>query len=289
MNNMARNYPVYRHSAFVSAYDDEGVRPEQISRQQREDNLEQVMQRFFAGNDQSESLQREAIARSLNPGADFAARLQEAEVLADGGFGPQLFAPSDMVAAAFREYARTELGAVALARLIAWDNRYITQGWRTPDGALTEAGIRAYGAGKWRPLRVASNGEDADTVTPSGALVLPDILTREYYSTGDIADPLAIIHHELKAHVLPLKEAKGLVPGREMELICIRLESEMLRELGMPARRLNWGRDDGTLDHTLHEASEEYFHGLVRYADGHLMQINPDTEEVLGPARVKAG
>lgn len=126
-------------------------------------------------------------------------------------------------------------------------------------------------------------------MTPSGVLVLPDSFIRESYSTGDIADPLAIIHHELKAHVLPLKEAAGLVPGREMELICIRLESEMLQEQDLPARRLNWGRDDGTLDHTLHETSERYFHGLVRYDDydRSLVEINPATESVIGLARVK--
>jgi hypothetical protein len=62
---------------------------------------------------------------------------------------------------------------------------------------------------------------------------------------------LLILHHEIKAHVLPLIEAEGLAPGREIELICVRLKSEMLRELGLPERKFNWGRDDGTLDYIL--------------------------------------
>jgi hypothetical protein len=288
MHNLARNYRNMRPSVVISAYDDEGVTPGELAQQQRKDNVELIIERFFAGKNAIQNLEREALARSINPGPDFAERVRQAEALADGGFGPELLAPSNMVEEAFRDYAQTELGAVALARLIAWDNRFIAIGWREANGALTEEGIKAYGEGQWRPLRVASNGHGPDTVTPSGVLVLPDRFFQEYYSTGDIANPLAILHHEIKAHVLPLKEAKGLVPGRDMELICIRLESKMLRELGLPTRRLNWGRDDGTLDHTLHEPSERYFHGLVRYDDdGELVEIEPETERTIGPARVK--
>jgi hypothetical protein len=288
MNNLALNDRGIRPTAVISAYDDHGVIPDEISQQQRSENAEQVIQRFFVGKNTIYNLELEALARCINPGPEFAERLREGEALANGGFGPELLAPSTMVEAAFREYAQTELGAVALARLLAWDNRFIEMGWRASNGALTEAGIQAYGDGKWRPLRVASNGNGSDTVTPSGALVLPDSFFQEYYSTGDISHPLAILHHEIKAHVLPLKEAKALVPGRDMELICIRLESEMLRELDLPERRLNWGKDDGTLDHTLHEPSEQYYHGLVRYDDGGtLVEIEPETERTLGWARVK--
>lgn len=289
MSNPAFNTMIINRSVAVSAYDDEGVNPAAITPWQRKENVEQVIQRFFAGKNAMGNLALEALARSINPGPAFVERLLEAAELADGGFGPVLVAPSTMVEAAFREYALTELGAVALARLIDWDNRFIAMGWRKANGELTEPGIDAYGKGQWRPLRVASNGEGADTVTPSGALVLPDRFHEEFYSTGDVAHPLAILHHEIKAHVLPLKEAKGLVPGRDMELICIRLESEMLRELGLPERRLNWGRDDGTLDQTLHEPSEQYFHGLVRIDDkGKLIEVDPATDHVIGFARVKA-
>ena len=281
--------PIVLTDRVISDYDDFGVRPEEVTPQQRKENVERVIQHFFVGKNYIENIEREAIARSINPGPDFVEKLLEAEDQADGGFGPELEAPSTMVEEAFVEYAQTELGAVALARLIEWDDRFIEIGWRETNGALTEAGIYAYGEGQWRPFRVASNGEDADTVTPSGALVLPDSFDEEYYSTGDVSNPLAILHHEIKAHVLPLKEAEGLVPGREMELICIRLESEMLRELGLPERQLNWGKDDGTLDHTLHESSERYFHGLVRYDEyGKLVEIDPETNRKIGLARVKS-
>jgi len=274
-------------SIVVSAYDDEGVKPYELSPRQRMDNVELVIQRFFVEKNSSENLEREAIARNLNAGSDFSERLLDEMEMAKGGFGIELLAPSKMVEDAFSEYAQIELGAVALARLITWDNRFIEKGWRKVDGALTEDGIQAYGAGKWRPFRVASNGDNSDTVTPSGALVLPDVFHEEDYSTGDVSNPLAILHHEIKAHVLPLKEGEGLVPGREMELICIRLESEMLRELGLAERQLNWGKDDGSLDHTLHEASERYFHGLVRYDDGKLIEVDPENDLVIGPARIK--
>lgn len=261
-----------------------------ISPEQRERTVETVIRRFFVGKAVPPNHGREAIARSINPGPDFMHRLTEEEELAEGGFGPELTAPSASVEAAFRAYAHTELGAVALARLIKWDNTFIEKKWRKPDGALTEAGIKAYGDGLWRPFRVASNGEESDTVTQSGAMVLPDNFPdEEFYSTGDVLNPLAILHHELMAHVLPLKAAEGLEPGREMELICIRFESEMLRELGLRERHLNWGKDDGTLDHTLHEPSEQYFEGLVRYnRKGELVEIDPETDTVIGPAKAIA-
>ena len=295
MSNLALDNFIVHPSAVVLAnsvvsdYDDFGVKPDDLSPQQRKENVGRIIQRFFVGENSGGNIEREAIARSINPGPDFIERLSEADDLADGGFGPELLAPSKKVEEAFVEYAQTELGAVALARLIEWDNRFIETGWRKKDGALTEEGINAYGEGQWRPFRIVSNGDNPDTVTPSGALVLPDSFDEEYYSTGDVSNPLAILHHEIKAHVLPLKEAEGLVPGREMELICIRLESEMLRELGLPERRLNWGKDDGTLDHTLHESSKQYFHGLVRYDDnGTLVEIDPETDRTIGLARVKS-
>jgi len=289
MNNLAQNNLIPPTSVFVSAYDDEGIKPDNISIKQRKDNVELIIQRFFVGKNNIKNIEREAIARNINPGQGFVKRLQDEEDFLCGGFSPELMAPSKMVEDAFRDYALTELGAVALARLITWDNQFIERGWRMPDGSLTEKGIHAYGENKWRPFRVCSNGEDSDAVTPSGALILPDMFNEEYYSTGDVSNPLAIIHHEIKAHVLPLKEGEGLVPGREMELICIRLESEMLRELGLPDRKLNWGLDDGTLNHTLHESSEQYYHGLVRYADsGKLVEVDPQTEQIIGIARIKS-
>lgn len=288
MNNLALKQWDKHTGMLVSAYDDEGITPDQITTEQRRKNVERVIRRFFVGKCKMQNLAREAIARSINPGPGFMDELEEEMVLAEGGFGPDLQAPSALVEAAFREYAQTDLGAVALARLLAWDDQFIEKGWREPGGAITEEGIMAYGEGKWRPFRVASNGTEADTVTPSGVLVLPDEFVQENYSTGDVSNPLAILHHEIKAHVLPMKEAEGLVPGREMELICIRLESEMLRELGLPERRLNWGRDDGTLDHTLHESSERYFYGLVCHDEfGTLVEVDPETGNVIGPARVK--
>lgn len=275
-------------SLVCSAYDDEGITPDQISLQQRRDNVAQVIERFFIGKAEIDDIEYESIVRSINPGDDFADRLEEERDMLAGGFAEALIAPSVLVEQAFYEYAETELGAVALHRLLTWDDQFIEQGWRTTGGALTEAGVMAYGSGQWRPFRVASNGDESDTVTPSGMLVLPDNFQEEYYSTGDVSNPLAILHHEIKAHVLPLKEAAGLVPGREMELICIRLESEMLEELGLPQRKLNWGKDDGTLDHTLHEASERYYHGLVRFDDqDHLIEIDPVTDQIIGPARFK--
>ncbi len=261
-----------------------------ILRIKRAEIVELVIRRHFVGKNYKceVSLKREAIARTLYPGPDFTQALSDELEIAEGGFGAELVSPSANVEAAFRAYAQTELGAVALERLIALDEIHIKQDWREEDGTITLAGIEAYGAGQWRPFRVASNGEDSDAVTPSGALVLPDQFTEgEFYSTGDIANPLAILHHELMAHVLPLIEAEGLEPGREMELICIRFESEMLRELGLPERALNWGKDDGTLDHTLHEPSEQYYRGLVQLNDrGELVEIDPDTNKVIGLARI---
>jgi len=277
----------------TSDFDDFGFYPELISTQQRRDNVELVMQRFFVGENYINNVDRtgidkEAIARAINPGSDFVECLREETEQAMGGFGLELRAPSTKVENAFRAYAITELGAVALARLIEWDNQFIKLGWREPEGLLTQKGIHAYGKGQWRPFRVASIGDGADTVTPSGVLVLPDEFNEAYYSTGDVLNPLAILHHEIKAHVLPLKEAGGLVPGREMELISIRLESEMLRELGLPERYLNWGKDDGILDHTLHEKTEQYFHGLVRYDNyGQLVEVEPESNLIIGKARLK--
>lgn len=289
MQIQARHTPVIRSRGVISAYDDAGLTPDRISSQQRTEHIELIIQRYFANQPDKPALVREAVVRSINPCADFAQRLHEAEALAEGDFGPQLRQPSPAVTAAFRDYGQTDLGAVALARLLAWDNRFIEMGWRATNGALTEAGIAAYGTGRWRPFRVASNGYGPDIVTPSGVLVLPDDFFRSRYSTGDIADPLAILHHEIKAHVLPMCEAAGLHRGKQMELICIRLESEMLGELGLPERRLNWGRDDGTLNHTLHESTEQYYHGLVRHEhDGALIEIEPETGRTLGWARVKS-
>jgi len=286
MNNLAHNFLTHP-SVVISGYDDAGIKPNDISPQQRKENVEQVIQRFFVGQNNNENLGREAIARNINPGLDFPDRLREEEEMADGGFGFELEAPSNMVEEAFAEYAQTELGAVALERLITFDNHFIERGWRRKDGSLTDPGIYAYGEAKWRPFRVASNGEGSDAVTPSGTLLLPDMFHQEYYTTGDVSNPLAILHHEIKAHVLPLKEGADLVPGREMELICIRLESEMLHELGLPERQLNWGLDDGIHNHTLHEKSEYYYHGLVRHEDGKLIEIDPVTDITIGTARLK--
>ncbi len=50
----------------------------------------------------------------------------------------------------------------------------------------------------------------------------------------------------------------------------------------------DWGKDDGTLDHTLHESSEKYFYGLVRYdTDRRLVEIDPENDCTIGLARVK--
>lgn len=289
MNDWSFNEKNKHSFSFVSAYDDEGVRSVDISMQQRLDNVDRVIRRFFVGQGQHGDIARESLIRSINAGPNFERCLQEEEMMGGIEFAVELTPPSVMVEQAFYEYARSELGAVALARLLAWDNRFIEKGWRDVNGAITEAGFAAYGKGLWRPFRVASNGSGSDTVTPSGALILPDLLDEEYYSTGDIANPLAIIHHELKAHVLPLKEGKGLSPGRQMELICIRLESEMLDELGLPKRQLNWGLDDGTINHTLHEPSEHYYHGLVRCDDGgNLVEIDPVTEQTIQAAVIKS-
>ena len=274
-------------SSVISKYDDGSVVPRKISQQQRAENADVVIQRFFVDECNDETLTREALIRNINPGPDFYARFQEQEQLADGGFGPELAAPSALVVDSFRVYAQTDLGAVALARLLEWDDQYIALGWRTNSGTLTESGIHAYAQGKWRPFRVASCADGPDRVTPSGALLLPDRFIQEWYSTGDIAHPLAVLHHELKAHVLPMREARGLVHGRAMALICLGLESEMLSELDLPVRRLEWGRDDSTLDQTLYEPTEQMFHGLVRCDDaGELVEINPDNDVVIGKARV---
>lgn len=288
--NLQTNCTHRSHGPLMrSAYDDFGVKAEQFSNGIRLENAERAIQRFFVGKASIADLEYEAILRSINPDKDYKQKLEEAVLLAEGGFGPQLTAPSVIVENAFRDYAQTDLGAVAVARLLDWDDIYIDRGWRDPEGGLTDAGITAYGEGKWRPFRVASSGYEPDTVTQSGVMVVPDILLRDYYSTGDIEDPFAILHHELKAHVLPLKEAAGLVPGLKMELICVRLESEMLLELGLPQRRLNWGKDDGSLNHTLHESSEHYFRGLVRYDDRQLVEIDPETGRVIGHACIMQG
>ena len=246
-----------------------------------------VIQRFFVGHQTQveDEMLKEAIARSINPGDCFEETFNAELDMADGGFGIALVTPSRDCEIAFQAYGQTELGAVALTRLLQMDDEYIKTGWRELNGLLTEEGIKAYGKGLWRPFRVASNGYESDTVTPSGALMLPDDFTEEFYSTGDVANPLAILHHELMAHVLPLKEAEGLEPGREMELICIRFESEMLRELGLRERHLNWGLDDGTLNHTLHEPTERYYRGLVRYDEaGDLVEVSPESYDIIGPA-----
>lgn len=271
-----------------SNYDDFGVRPELIPYSQRVENGERVLARFFVGHAEIQNLEYEAIVRSINPGVGFEQRLSEYRELYADGFAPELLPVSSQVVDALRNYALSELGAVALQRLLAWDDEFIARGWREVGGAISETGFAAFGAGLWRPLRVASSGNNPDTVTHSGVLILPDYFQQDVYSTGDIEDPLAVLHHELKAHVLPLKEAEGLVPGREMELICVRLESEMLHEQGLPQRRLNWGCDDGFLDHTLHEASEQYYYGLVWQDEhGHLLQVSPETGETLGEAVIK--
>lgn len=272
----------------ISAYDDFGYVATKISQQQRQENSERVIQRFVVGKASQHNHQLEDVARSINPAMDFSAQLADALVLAEDDFGPRLLSPSTLVEQAVRDYGETELGAVVLARLLDWDDQFIARGWRESNGALNESGIMAYGAGQWRPFRIASNGTGPDTVSPSGVLLLPDDFVIENYSTGDICHPLAMLHHEIKGHVLPLKEGAGLEPGREMELICVRLESEMLRELDLPPRTLNWGRDDGTLDHTLHEASEYYYHGLVMHdGEGGLIEIQPHTGEFIGAARFK--
>ena len=288
MGDLAINNYLVHPSVVVSDYDDFGVSADTISTEQRTQNIEEVIQRFFVGKSGNNNLSREAIARNINPGSEFIECLAEEEGFAEGGFAPELLPPSKLVEDAFYQYGHTELGAIALARLIEWDNDFIAKAWREKGGSLTDAGIIAYGDGQWRPFRVASNGEGSDAVTPSGVLILPDMFDEEFYTTGDVSNPLAILHHEIKAHVLPLKEGEGLVPGRQMELICVRLESEMLRELGLPERQLNWGLDDGVLDHTLHESSETYYHGLVRYDNnGLLVEIDPETENVIGFARYK--
>lgn len=288
MNNKTMHNFYVKSTGLQSAYDDGGLVPKQFSNQHREDNTLVVIQRFFADQSRIKNLEREAMIRDINPGNEFQIDLKEAEAVAEDGFGPDLHAPSKAVFDAFIEYGQTDLGAVALARLIAWDDRFINNGWRKPDGTITEDGFSAYGMGRWRPFRVASSGTASDTVTQSGALVLPDEFEEELYSTGDVAHPLAIIHHEIKAHVLPLKEARGLKPGRKMELICIRLESEMLDAIHKPKRRLNWGKDDGTTDHTLYEVTEQYYYGLVHRDKHHnLLQIDPESQTVIGPARIK--
>jgi len=265
---------------------------ELLQRMNRAEIVEIVIQRHFVRPTKlnKAQFQREAIVRLLNPSDTFAEELLEEEEFFADGFGVELMPPSSSVAVAFRQYGQTELGASALERLLIEDDKYIKQGWRKVDGMLTDTGIEAYGKGEWRPFRIASSGEESDAVTPSGVLMLPDVFPdARFYSTGDIVNPLAILHHELMAHVLPLKAAEGLEPGREMELICIRLESDMLRELGLRQRALNWGKDDGVLNHTLHEPSEQYFQGLVQYdTEGSLIEVDPDTNKVIGPAKAIA-
>jgi len=253
----------------------------------RATNVEAVIERHFAGKNPAQclGLAREAIARSTSPGPDYLLRLEENEELTEGGFEPQLLSPSLSVEGAFREYGQTELGAVAIEGILAKDDKYISKGWRTHDGTLTHEGIKAFGAGHWRPFRVASNGEESDVVTTSGVLLLPDDFTQEVYSTGDIAHPLAVLHHEIMAHILPSKEAKELEPGLEMELICIRFESDMLRQLGLTERKLNWGQDDGIRNQTLYEPGEQYYNGLVIESnDRSLVEIDPDTQKIIGLA-----
>lgn len=272
---------------FRSEFHDFGISPSTLSTAQRNANAEQLIQRFFAGNMRRESLEYETVARYVNPGASFEQRFELEWEIADGGFGPMLEAPSLKVENAFRDYALTDLGAVAVARLLRWDNQFVDKGWRMKSGELSQQGIRAYGAGHWRPFRVASNGNGSDTVTPSGVLMLPDTFVDDYYSTGDLAHRFAIIHHELKAHVLPIKEGAGLKPGPKMEMICVRLESEMLREISLPQRELNWGKDGGGSDRTLHVASRCHYQGLVRHEqNGRLMEVDPASNTVKAPAQL---
>jgi len=272
-------------SPYLSQFDDFGIFPSDISHCQRKDNADCVIDRFFAGNSDHTRLEIESIARYINPGANFFANLQEDMQQTEDGFCPPLMPPSLLVENALREYSLTDLGAVALARLIRWDNQFIDKGWRKKNGDLTDLGILAYGAGYWRPLRVASSGTEPDNVTPSGVMMLPDDFQQEFYSTGDIAHPFAILHHELKAHVLPLKEGIGLKPGPKMEFICVQLESEVLREISLPERTLNWGKDGGTLDRTLSVSNKRYYNGLVRNGEnGELVEINPVSKTIIGLA-----
>ncbi|VAW82299.1 hypothetical protein MNBD_GAMMA12-3116 [hydrothermal vent metagenome] len=253
----------------------------------RAQKVNTVIRRHFAGDDKSQlqSLNREAVARITGPGPDYLLRLAENEEFDEGGFGVELCAPSMSVVVAFQEYGQTELGSVTIEKILQEDEKNIVKGWRKINGELTRQGIEAYGAGLWRPFRVASNGEEPDIVTASGVLLLPDDFIQEIYSTGDIAHPLAVLHHELMAHVLPLNATETMDPGLAMELICIRYESEMLRELGIAERKLNWGQDDGIRNQTLHEPSEQYYEGLViENSNRVLVEINPETCEVVGPA-----
>ena len=278
-----------RSPVFISQYHDFGVSAVDITTQQRRDNAERAIQRFFAGSIGANKLEFEAIARFVSPGPDFVQRFYDELDFAQDGFAPQLLAPSPMVESAFRHYALTDLGAVTIKRLLRWDDRFIDRAWRSPNGELTHKGVLAYGMGMWRPFRVASHEHESDTVTPSGVLLLPDIFDENTYSTGDLAQPLAILHHELKAHILPLKEGIGLTPGPALELICLSLESESLRELGLTERKLHWGKDGGTLDHTLHIESKCYFQGLVRQDEnGNLLEIDPDTADIKAAARIKS-
>jgi len=274
---------------FISNFCDFGVMPYSISRQLRKDNSDSVIQRFFAGSIESNALQREAIARFVCPGPNYQQRLRDETDMCDGGFGPTLLPPTALVERAFREYGQTDLGAVTLSRLLAWDDQFIRLGWRKKNGTLSEKGIAAFGAGLWRPFRIASHGLHADTVTPSGVLLLPDNFIDDVYSTGDIAHRHAILHHELKAHVLPIKEGAGLQPGRAMQLICIRLESEALKEISLPERRLHWDKDGGIHNHTLNVDDELYYHGLARHTkDGKLMEVDPQSDAIIRPAVAKS-
>lgn len=254
--------------------------------QQRESIVQLVIQRHFAGYypHNSEALEREAIARSIPPGPDFYKKLKEAEELADGGFGPELDRPSACVETVFRAYAQTGLGAETLQLVLATDEVEIDNGWRDADGTLTPAGINAYGAGEWRPFRVANGGTETDTVTPSGVLLIPEIFPEaKTYATGEIINPIAVLHHELKAHVLPQKEA--VAAGRDEEMLCIRYESDMLRELGLPERTLNWGMEFANRNQTLHTPTGQYYQGLVHYnKSGDLIEVDPISHVMIGPA-----
>jgi len=272
-------------SSLQSRYYDFGVLASSYTAQQRCDLAERVIDRFFVTTENIQLYEHEFIARFVCPGGDFHQRYDEELELCEGGFAQRFEAPSQLVENAFRDYAQTELGAVALARLLRWDDQFVERGWRKHNGLLSEKGIMAYGAGLWRPFRVASHGAEADTVTTSGMMMLPDDFRQDRYSTGDIAHPFAIIHHELKAHVLPMLEAAGLQPGHKMQLICLNLESEALNEIDLPGRSLHWGKDGGTRNQTLALENEHYYRGLVQFdSQGEMQEIDPCTKQVKGPA-----
>jgi len=109
MNVQRYTYTLQNRPAGVSAYDDFGLRAQDFSYTHRCENAQRAMQRFFVGKAELPDLEREAVMRSLNPAADFSERLREAEVMAEGGFGPELLPPSGLVESAFRDYALSEL------------------------------------------------------------------------------------------------------------------------------------------------------------------------------------